>query len=83
MYFDFAEPEIKWDGENDFDTNEVETERPDEMSEPRRRKMSLGASVISQPGILAGLSFSSHRTSWRTQVCMFALLLLRVHCSLL
>jgi len=37
----------------DFDNNNID--RSDQISEPRRRKMSLRASVIGQPGILAGL----------------------------
>jgi len=48
-----AEPEIKFDDPADIDNNYVE--RPDHISEPRRRKMSLRASIIGQPGILAGL----------------------------
>ena len=48
-----AEPEIKYDGPADIDNNYVE--RPDQISEPRRRKLSLRASIIGQPGILAGL----------------------------
>ena len=48
-----AEPEIKYDGPADIDSNSVE--RSDQNIEPRRRKMSLRASVIGQPGILAGV----------------------------
>ena len=42
----------------DFDNNNIDM--PDQISEPRRRKMSLRASVIGQPGILAGLHFFLH-----------------------
>jgi len=48
-----TEPEDKFDDTADIENNYVE--RPDEFSEPRRRKMSLRASVIGQPGILAGM----------------------------
>lgn len=48
-----SEPEIKYDGPADIDSNSVE--RSDQNIEPRRRKMSLRASVIGQPGILAGI----------------------------
>jgi len=51
-----AEPEIKFDDPADIDNNYVE--RPDQISDTRRRKMSLRASVIGQPGILAGLCMS-------------------------
>ena len=50
---DCAEPDNKFDDPSDFDDNKVE--RPDQIGEPRRRKLSLRASVIGQPGILAGL----------------------------
>lgn len=43
----------KFDDPSDFDDNKVE--RPEQIGEPRRRKLSLRASVIGQPGILAGI----------------------------
>jgi len=51
-----SDTETKWEDENDLDNNFVEI--PDHISEPRRRKMSLRASIIGQPGILAGLFMS-------------------------
>lgn len=47
------EPDIKFEDPSDTDSNYVE--RPVSVVEPRSRKMSLRASVIGQPGILAAI----------------------------
>jgi len=50
-----TEPEIKFDGPADIDQPANQPADIDNnYIEPKRRKMSLRASVIGQPGILAG-----------------------------
>jgi len=75
----YAEPEIKFDGPADVDNNYVEN--PDQISEPKRRKMSLRASVIGQPGILAGpcMCFCSYGDNYTVTSIeqVYCLLLLR------